>query len=241
MIVDKERKVIYLHNPKCGGTFLRDIYIKKYGQTDATKWWKLFSKEQGTDLGHISYDDLPRFVPEWKDYRLIVMVRNPYNRFYSAVKELRKQMKPAKVALIIKVPECFFYEYHEWNLLKKIYEIFRYICPWTYINYLLKLTCVSTDDFCKQVFCFKRVRQDYFLRNKQFPWLNPQSYFMGKKVEVLRYESFSDWAILLDAFGLSEYNSQLKIVKDYDIPESIREMIRSLYPEDSLLFDLYTN
>ena len=38
MIVDQERKVIYLHNPKCGGTFLRDIYIEKYGKTDATKW-----------------------------------------------------------------------------------------------------------------------------------------------------------------------------------------------------------
>lgn len=89
MIVDRERKVIYLHNPKCGGTFLRDIYIEEYGKTEATKWWKLFSKEYGTDLGHITYDDLPRFIPEWEDYRLVTMIRNPYNRFYSGIKELK--------------------------------------------------------------------------------------------------------------------------------------------------------
>ncbi|WP_289201684.1 hypothetical protein [Parabacteroides goldsteinii] len=94
MIVDQERKVIYLHNPKCGGTFLRDIYIEKYGKTDATKWWKLFSHQYGVDLGHITYDDLPRFIPEWKDYRIITMIRNPYNRFYSGIKELKSQLVP---------------------------------------------------------------------------------------------------------------------------------------------------
>lgn len=240
MIVDRERKVIYLHNPKSGGTFLREIYIKKYGKTDATKWWKLFTKEYNTDLGHVSYDDLPCFIPEWDDYRLIMMVRNPYNRFYSAVKELRDKVNIVKVHST-KVPEYMSLEYKEWNLLRRIYELCRCICPWTYTYHLLKLSRVSTDDFCKQIFRFKPVRRDYFLRNKRFPWLNPQSDFIGKKVEVLRYESFSDWEKLLDAFGLSEYNSQLKIAGDYDVPESVREMIRSLYPEDSLLFDLYRN
>ena len=97
MIVDRERKVIYLHNPKCGGTFLRDIYIEQYGETDATKWWKLFSTQYGVDLGHITYNDLPRFIPEWKDYKIVTMVRNPYNRFYSGIKELKGQTVPYKM------------------------------------------------------------------------------------------------------------------------------------------------
>ena len=237
MIVDKEHKVIYLHNPKCGGTFLRKCYIKKYGQTDATKWWKQFSKEHGTDLGHISYDDLPRFIPDWEDYRLIVMVRNPYNRFYSAVKELKVQVRLLRIPLNIETPK--YLSNKMWDLLKIIIYFFLRICPWTYTHYLWKLNSVSTDNFCTQVFRLKRVKQDSFLRNKQLPWLNPQSDFIGKKVEVLRYEYFSDWEILLNAFGLLEYSDQLKIAKNYDIQESICEIIRELYPEDSLLFDWY--
>lgn len=241
MIVDESRKVIYLHNPKCGGTFLRDIYIEKYGQTDATKWWKLFTKEHGTDLAHISYDDLPRFIPEWEEFRLVVMVRNPYNRFYSAVKELENRIGVIKIALSMRESlEYFFYgEFREWSLVKKRYELFRIICPWTYMYYRWELSHVPTDKFCKQIFHFKRIRQDYFLRNKQMPWLNPQSDFIGGKVEVLQYESLSDWGILLDAFGLSEYGNRLKIAKDYEVSETICGMIRKLYPEDSLLFDSY--
>ena len=244
MIVDQKRKVIYLHNPKSGGSFLRDSYIEKYGETDATKWWKLFSEEHGTDLGHISYDDLSRFIPGWENYRLIVMVRNPYNRFYSAVKELRKQKSPSIKASFIQNRHPGYLlrdEDEEWSLAKKIYEFFRLICPGTYTHRLWKLLRVSTDEFCKQVFRFKSGGQDSFLRNKRIPWLNPQSDFMGEKVEVLRYESLSDWEILLEAFGLPEYRGKLKVAKEYDIPGPVCEMIRKLYPEDSLLFDLYKN
>lgn len=240
MIVDRERKVIYLHNPKSGGTFLRSLYIKKYGQTEATKWWKLFTKEHGTDLGHISYDDLPRFIPDWKEYRVIVMVRNPYNRFYSAMKELKDQTRLFKVNRIIELPMyVVFGEYQEWGRFRKIYEFLRLICPGTYKYYLLKLRNASIDNICKQILGFKCDKQDCFLRNKRLPWLNPQSDFMGENVEVLQYESFSDWEKLLTIFGLTEYSGELKIAKDYDIPVSVCEMIRELYPEDSALFKLY--
>lgn len=104
MIIDKSRKVIYLHNPKCGGTFLRDIYQEKYGDTEAIRWWKLYSREYGTDLGHISYDDLPRFVPDFEEYRLLMMVRNPYNRFISGYKETKSQFStPVRLGGLIKL------------------------------------------------------------------------------------------------------------------------------------------
>nr|WP_242506947.1 hypothetical protein [Parabacteroides goldsteinii] len=128
MIVDKERKVIYLHNPKCGGTFLRDLYIEKNGNTEATKWWKLYTCKYGTDLGHITYKDLPCFVPEWEEYRITVMIRNPYNRFYSAVKEFLLRLK--NVGGVLKYPELMAEEYAESNLLTKIYLLS--ICPGTY-------------------------------------------------------------------------------------------------------------
>lgn len=125
MIVDQERKVIYLHNPKCGGTFLRDIYIEKYGKTDATKWWKLFSHQYGVDLGHITYDDLPRFIPEWKDYRIITMIRNPYNRFYSGIKELKSQLVPFELFSIKCSGHLIDEEWLSLNKFQKTYEFLR--------------------------------------------------------------------------------------------------------------------
>lgn len=87
MIVDKERKVIFLHNPKCGGTFLRDIYIEKYGETEGTKWWGSFTPEYNTDLGHITYNDLSRFIPDWREYRIVVMVLIIVSLFYLQIGE----------------------------------------------------------------------------------------------------------------------------------------------------------
>ncbi|WP_075557892.1 sulfotransferase family 2 domain-containing protein [Parabacteroides timonensis] len=241
MIVDKKRKVIYLHNPKCGGTFLRDLYIEKYGNTEATKWWKLYTCKYGTDLGHITYDDLPSFVPEWEEYRIVVMIRNPYNRFYSAVKELTQKLKSCiggrwykKYPKIIKCPKLIKYEFIESNWLRKIYLLT--ICPETYR--LRKLSMASVNDICNKIF-YERSEQDYFIHNKRIPWLNPQSYFLGKNVEIFRYESESDWIKLLEIFELSEYRNRLLIAKDYVIPEDFREMIKKVYPEDRELFLMY--
>lgn len=237
MIVDKERKVIYLHNPKCGGTFLRDLYIEKYGKTKATKWWGLFTPECNTDLGHITYEDLSRFVPDWKDYRVIMMVRNPYNRFYSAVKEVRLRLIGTKKIGFI----TMFYALNSKKglELKTKNALFRSVCPGTYAYTLRKLFTVSAEECCKQIFSFKRSKQDLFIRSKKIPWLNPQSYFWGKDVEVLYYESDSDWRKLLDVFELSEYQDRLSIAKDYIIPDYMYAMIGKLYPEDMELLRKY--
>lgn len=231
MIVDKERKVIYLHNPKCGGTFLRDLYVEKYGNTEATKWWKLYTYKYGTDLGHITYKDLPRFIPEWEEYRIIVMVRNPYNRFYSAVKEFRLQLKP--IGRFLQFPKFMRGEYWESNLLKKIY--LRVICPGTYR--LRKLSTASVNDICYQI--LRCSEQDFYLRNKRIPWLNPQSYFLGKNVEVFQYESESDWKKLLELLELSEYQNRVSIARDYAMSEDIRSMIMKAYPEDREIYQGY--
>ena len=240
MIVDKKRKVIYLHNPKCGGTFLRDLYIEKYGNTEATKWWKLYTCKYGTDLGHITYDDLPSFVPEWEEYRIVVMIRNPYNRFYSAVKELTQKLKSCiggrwykKYPKIIKCPKLIKYEFIESNWLRKIYLLT--ICPETYR--LRKLSTASVNDICYQI--LRCSDQDFYLRNKRIPWLNPQSYFLGKNVEVFQYESESDWKKLLELLELSDYQNRVSIARDYAMSEDIRSMIMKAYPEDRVIYQGY--
>lgn len=236
MIVDKERKVIYLHNPKCGGTFLRYLYLEKYGETDATKWWSNYTLKHGTDLGHISYDDLARFIPEWEDYQLYVMVRNPYNRFYSAVKEFQEQYR----TIFFVARYLLHGEYGECSKCEKFIYQLKKISSWRYPFLVQELSKKPVQEFVEKIYSYDRLKQNYFLRNKRIPWLNPQSDFIGKKITVLRYESVSDWENLLNTFGLSEYQNRIKIARDYDIQESICKMIRELYPEDDLLFNLYS-
>ena len=134
MIVDEKRKVIYLHNPKCGGTFLRGIYIEKYGESDATKWWKTYDPQYETDLGHITYPDLYRFIPDWKDYRIVMMARNPYSRFYSAIKEVKQRLIASVKLGFVEIP----YAIMDKDGMGSKNTFFRSICPWTYTHTLVK-------------------------------------------------------------------------------------------------------
>lgn len=87
MIVNDSLKTIYLHNPKTGGTFFRKIYSQCYSPDEAYKYWKVFEEEYNADLGHINYLNISRFVPDYREFRIITMLRNPFNRFVSAWKE----------------------------------------------------------------------------------------------------------------------------------------------------------
>lgn len=238
MIVDKERKVIYLHNPKCGGTFLRELYIEKYGDSEATKWWKPYTRRFGTDLGHIIYSDLSHFIPEWKEYKVIVMIRNPYNRFYSAFKEFQMQYREIFIGFGLKfnLPNYIYAGVSELNKIEKMFEVLR-ICAYTYPQVLPERE--EPEEFCKQICLLNQSEQDFYIRNKKIPWLNPQSFYIGTDVEILRYESEDDWKKLLEVFELSEYEDRISIAKDYNIPDNICAIIKDLYPEDLRLFEMY--
>ncbi len=127
------------------------------------KWWKLFSKEYGTDLGHITYDDLPRFIPEWQGLQACYDDPNPYNRFYSGIKKLKKTTGSFLTFCSIKTSDIFYEK--EWlslNKYQKIYELLRSICPGTYTGLLVKLNLASPEDACKYISSLKRSKQDVF-------------------------------------------------------------------------------
>lgn len=85
MIVDEQIKTIFLHNPKSGGTFFRKVYTDAHHTDQAYRYLRLYDERVNTDLGHISLGNLPRFVPDCDEYRILSFVRNPYNRFVSAL------------------------------------------------------------------------------------------------------------------------------------------------------------
>ncbi len=87
MIINDSLKTIFLHNPKTGGTFFREIYSQWYSRDEAYKYWKVFEEKYNVDLGHINYLNIARFIPDYREFRIITMLRNPFNRFVSAWKE----------------------------------------------------------------------------------------------------------------------------------------------------------
>lgn len=243
MIVNERTGVIYLHNPKSGGTFLRRCYRKQYGKTADTRFWALYTRQVNTDLGHITYNLLPRFLPQWKDYRIMVMLRNPYNRFESGLKESRFQLDKYKRfhgrrledltdhPLQVSLPRL-------WLMRLKIKELslFQYD-EWAYVKRMIALN--DPLEFCETLARESFYHQDLLLRNKRIPWLNPQSQFIGLQVEILHYESEEDWRKLAEAFELDDLMTGLNIQKDYEIPEREKELIRQLYFDDELLFTQY--
>lgn len=126
MVIDEETKVIFLHNPKCGGTFFRNSHYNSRHNNAASDYFKLYDEELNVDLGHVNLGNLPRFIPDYQDYRVISFVRNPCNRFVTA-------LKTASIHRIAIKEMC---DRYEWDIKR--------IC-----NYLLSLNYSEQDMFLR--------------------------------------------------------------------------------------------
>lgn len=89
MNIHEDKKVILFHNPKTGGQFIRRELARKPGMNTAYEYWGPYSREINTDLGHINRSTIPRFFPNYQSYRMMTFVRNPYDRFISAMTTAR--------------------------------------------------------------------------------------------------------------------------------------------------------
>lgn len=87
LIVDEPTKTIFLHNPKCGGSFIKRMYLNRNPNYPEPlhRLRNRYDIEINVHGAHIDYYNLPRFIPDYKDYKLISFIRNPYNRFVSAM------------------------------------------------------------------------------------------------------------------------------------------------------------
>lgn len=237
MIIDRNHKVIFLHNPKCGGTFVKSEY-EKAGNRDTTLFFSTWVKQYNTDPWHITYDLLPRFIPNWEKYRLIVMVRNPYNRYLSARKELKRGLSsfPDK----LRAPYLLEGEYRKMTkyqkYLRSLYDVTLRKDVKRFQHFL---SIEDVQDSLELLESMNYYEQDLILRNRRVPWLMPQNFFVGTGVEILHFESEADWEKLAEILVLPDMLSRLVIPPDYKIRESSREMLRDLYFEDKWLFDFY--
>ncbi|MEM6392173.1 MAG: hypothetical protein AAF797_05330 [Planctomycetota bacterium] len=88
MIFSSERRFIFFHNPKCGGTSVRDM-LAPWHDEDLPTWG--IDPEGTHDRTHIGIDEFAQRHPQrWaaaQGYKLCSLYRDPYRRFISAVFE----------------------------------------------------------------------------------------------------------------------------------------------------------
>jgi hypothetical protein len=99
MIISHARRFILFHNPKCAGTSLR-IALESY-HDDPFVFWGIddapFFRNR-LDHTHLRLWELrvlfPRVIADAQSYASVILVRNPYRRFLSAVDEHFKKFRP---------------------------------------------------------------------------------------------------------------------------------------------------
>jgi hypothetical protein len=114
MFINHELKAIFLHNPKCGGVYVREILIKYYGFKDVAnkthdQYDSFFPEDEkefinyfeNTDKHTIRCKGKYRYFyshqevdPKWFDeYFVFTFVRNPYDKLYSAYLYLKRHLE----------------------------------------------------------------------------------------------------------------------------------------------------
>lgn len=80
MLINVKDRIILLHNPKTGGRFRENACKERYFHTPSIEL-----KKPVQDISHITYEEAKYAMPTFPMYKVITVVRNPYNRFASAV------------------------------------------------------------------------------------------------------------------------------------------------------------
>ena len=82
MMINVKDRIILLHNPKTGGRFRGNACGNKYFHSPSS----IELKKPVRGVAHITYDQASEAMPDtFSLYKVFTVVRNPYDRFVSAV------------------------------------------------------------------------------------------------------------------------------------------------------------
>ncbi|WP_052249079.1 sulfotransferase family 2 domain-containing protein [Leisingera sp. ANG-Vp] len=113
MIVSDTEKFVFIHNPKCGGMSCHNALLK-YDTRDNLffEWRPVHGTDKILDMAHIIPFQLRRFFPkafaEVQDYVKFTFVRDPYQRYLSAVSQHLKLGTGYMRDAILADPEAFY-------------------------------------------------------------------------------------------------------------------------------------
>ena len=109
MIISHEKKFIFIHNPKCAGTTFRAAIETHHDHS--RRFWGVDHEsyfQRDVDYAHLRLWELAALFPElmalFETYNSVAFVRNPFQRFLSAISEHFKQYRPEAKLLELSAP-----------------------------------------------------------------------------------------------------------------------------------------
>ena len=113
MIVSDTEKFVFIHNPKCGGMSCHKALLKYDTRENFFFEWKPVNDAgKILDMAHITPFQMRRFYPkafaQVRDYLKFTFVRDPYQRFLSAVSQHLKLGTGHMRNAILADPEVFY-------------------------------------------------------------------------------------------------------------------------------------
>ena len=92
MIISNTLKFFFIHNPKVAGTSVRKSLLK-YNSSEIELWHQRYiqSLDRIVDMSHLAARDVTHVLDIPEDYFKFGFIREPYDRFFSAVKEHSRQ------------------------------------------------------------------------------------------------------------------------------------------------------
>lgn len=113
MIVSDSAKFVFVHNPKCGGMSCHNVLLQ-YDTRDNQffEWRQVAGTDKTLDMAHIIPFQMRRFFPkvfeDVQDYVKFTFVRDPYQRYLSAVSQHLKLGTPMMRHAILNDAEAFY-------------------------------------------------------------------------------------------------------------------------------------
>ncbi|MFY0312381.1 sulfotransferase family 2 domain-containing protein [Leisingera sp. D0M16] len=113
MIVSDSEKFVFIHNPKCGGMSCHNALLKYDTRDNFFFDWKPVNKEgKVLDLAHVTPFQMRRFFPKAfagvQDYVKFTFVRDPYQRYLSAISQHLKLGTAYMRNAVLADPEAFY-------------------------------------------------------------------------------------------------------------------------------------
>lgn len=173
MIANEEKKIVLLQNPKTGGRFKAKALSNGFERYEVTEYHCNGCLKKPVFPFHITYEELREYLGEdWRKFDIYTVIRNPYNRFVSAVnfkfKAIFKEKENPSIdhaldviednnhALELKKDTIWFCPQSKW--LGEGVKVLRYesIEDW---NFLCELMGICKDEV--------HIKQDYILAEEQ--------------------------------------------------------------------------
>lgn len=113
MIVSDSEKFVFVHNPKCGGMSCHNALLQYDTRNNLFfEWREIAGTRRTLDMAHITPFQMRRFFPkvfeEVHSYVKFTFVRDPYQRYLSAVSQHLKLGTPMMRDAILNDVEAFY-------------------------------------------------------------------------------------------------------------------------------------